>query len=154
MIQLVKPAYEELLFRQQLLADAETMSYNKKWGGVIHFPPDRWRDWYEKWVVCPDRRYYRYLYSTEHRAFVGETAFYFDDEFQCHICDIIVKHCCRGQGFGKEGLLLLLNEAKKQGITVIRDNIAIGNPSIALFQRCGFTEAWRTEDFVMMEKQL
>ena len=32
------PSVEELWFRQRMLADPETMSYNRAWGGPIPFP--------------------------------------------------------------------------------------------------------------------
>lgn len=35
MITLVKPAFDDLWFREKLMADEETMSYNARWG---HFP--------------------------------------------------------------------------------------------------------------------
>lgn len=154
MIQLIKPEFKELSFRQKLIGDAETMAYNKKWGGAIAFPPEKWSQWYECWVGAPDRRFYRYIYSQKYAAFVGEVAFRFDKALQCYICDVLVQHCYRGQGFGRAGLLLLLDEARRQGISVIYDNIAPDNPAIRLFRRCGFVEAWRNDDFIMLEKRL
>lgn len=47
MIRLIKPEFKELSFRQKLIGDAETMAYNKKWGGAIAFPPEKWSQWYE-----------------------------------------------------------------------------------------------------------
>ena len=154
MLKLVKPKFKELDFRQKLLADEETMSYNAKWGGTINFSTDRWYRWYDDWIKHPNGCFYRYLYSEKLNAFVGETAFHFDNEFKCYICDIIIKHCYRGQGFGKTGLTLLLDEAKKQGISVIYDNIAADSIAIKLFKQCGFTEKWRNEDFIMLERHL
>lgn len=129
MIQLIKPEFKELSFRQKLIGDAETMAYNKKWGGAIAFPPEKWSQWYECWVGAPDRRFYRYIYSRKYAAFVGEVAFRFDEALQCYICDVLVQHCYRGQGFGRAGLMLLLDEARRQGISVIYDNIAPDNPA-------------------------
>ncbi len=50
--------------------------------------------------------------------------------------------------------MLLLDEARRQGISVIYDNIAPDNPAIKLFRRCGFVETWRNDDFIMLEKRL
>ena len=59
---LVVPNLEDLWFRERLMADEETMSYNAKWGGTIPFPKDEWEPWYEAWVRNPGaHRYYRYL---------------------------------------------------------------------------------------------
>ncbi len=154
MLALVKPGYEDLAFRQELLADKETMSYNAKWGGTIDFSLKRWKEWYGEWVLYPDRKYYRYLYSAVYNAFVGEIAYHFDNEYECYICDVIVKSCYRGKGFGRIGLMLLLDAAKEQGITVIYDNIAVDNTAVRLFEQCGFREIWRNEDFIMLERIL
>lgn len=154
MIRLIKPEFKELSFRQKLIGDAETMAYNKKWGGAVAFPPEKWSQWYECWVGAPDRRFYRYIYSRKYAAFVGEVAFRFDEALQCYICDVLVQHCYRGQGVGRAGLMLLLDEARRQGISVIYDNIAPDNPAIKLFRRCGFVETWRNDDFIMLEKRL
>ncbi|MDO4564918.1 MAG: GNAT family N-acetyltransferase [Clostridia bacterium] len=154
MLKLIEPKYDELIFKQELLADEKTMAYNAKWGGAIDFSVERWKGWYDAWVVNPDRRFYRYLYSTEDKAFVGEVAFHFDDEFQCYICNLIIRHCFRGRGFGRAGLKLLLDEAREQGVTVIYDNIARDNPAVKLFNDCGFTEIWRNSDFIMLKREL
>lgn len=46
MLKLHKPEIDELRFRQKLLSDTNTMSYNEKWGGIISFPQKKWNDWY------------------------------------------------------------------------------------------------------------
>ena len=42
MITLYKPPLDDMLFRKELLADAETMSYNNAYGGTISFPEQNW----------------------------------------------------------------------------------------------------------------
>lgn len=60
MLTLVKPAFDDLWFRKNLMADEETMSYNARWGGTIPFPEEEWESWYESWVRNPGAsRYYR-----------------------------------------------------------------------------------------------
>lgn len=154
MLELVKPSLEELSFRRKLLADEPTMTYNQKWGGVIDFSRDRWEGWYGKWVEGAKDHLYRYLFSPEENAFVGEVAYHYDEEYKGYICDVIIKYCFRGRGYGKQALALLLGEAKKNGIDVVYDNIARDNPAIKLFTNAGFVEVWRNEDFIMLEKHL
>lgn len=152
---LVKPSYEELLFRQKLLSDEKTMSYNAKWGGIIHFDKERWRNWYTHWVDAPsDKAFYRYLYSKELNTYVGEVTYHYDQEFNCYLCDILIMDCFRRRGYGQLGLSLLLKAAKDNGISAIHDNIALDNASINLFLKSGFSEKWRNVDFVMLEKRL
>ena len=38
---LYEPKYEDLWFRQMMLADEDTMSYHRAWGGTIPWPEDR-----------------------------------------------------------------------------------------------------------------
>lgn len=48
----------------------------------------------------------------------------------------------------------LCKEAKLNGITKVYDNIAIGNLAVRLFEKCGFKEEYRTDEFVMVGKEL
>ncbi len=49
-IQLYKPQLDDLWFRQRMMADPETMSYNRAWGGTIPFPKEKWKAWYDDWI--------------------------------------------------------------------------------------------------------
>ena len=51
MLTLYEPKYEDLWFRQMMLADEDTMSYNHAWGGTIPFGEDKWRGWYDCWIA-------------------------------------------------------------------------------------------------------
>ena len=46
MLKIHVPEYKELRFRQEMMADEDTMSYNRAWGGTIPFPEEDWEDWY------------------------------------------------------------------------------------------------------------
>lgn len=151
MLTLYKPAMNDLWFRQRLLADPVTMSYNEKWGGVIDFPEDRWQAWYERWIDREPSRFYRYLVS-ENGQFVGEISFHTEDG-RC-LLDVIVFSPFRKKGYGREGLHLLCAAAKTMGYTEVWDSIALDNPGIALFLSEGFTVEYRDETAVWMRKVL
>ena len=141
-------------FREKLLQDEKTMSYNLKWGGTISFPKEKWESWYDRWVANPGRdRFYRYILN-EDEQFVGEIAYHFDDSRQIHIANIIVMAKYRHKGYGTNGLRFLCRSAKQNGITFMYDDIAIDNPGIALFLKDGFLEEYRTEDYIMLKKKL
>ena len=154
MLTIYKPEYKDLWFRQLMLADEETMSYNHAWGGTIPFPEELWEEWYDCWVVHPEGvRYYRFL-KNESDQFVGEIAYHFDGEIQGYIADVIIYAEYRGKGYGSRALDMLCSVAKENGITVLYDDIAIDNPAVTLFLNHGFTEDYRTEEVIVLKKNL
>ena len=154
MLETVIPAYEELWFRQRMLSDEATMSYNHAWGGTISFPEEKWQAWYDYWIVNHDnQRYYRYL-KNENDDFVGEIAYHYDPEYHEYVADVIVLSEFRRKGYGSQGLEILCKEAKENGIFVLLDDIAIDNPAINLFLKHGFSESKRTEEKIIMRKNL
>ena len=154
MLTVYEPEYEDLRFRQLMLADEETMSYNHAWGGTIDFPKERWRKWYELWVEQPDgKRYYRYL-KNEGGDFIGEIAYHYDSDIRGYAADVIVYSKWRGRGYGAQGLELLCDAARENGIAALYDDIAIDNPAIHLFLKQGFIEEYRTQEKICLRKAL
>lgn len=155
MIQLYVPKLEDLWFRQMFMADEETMSYNHHWGGTIPFPKEDWKDWHDYWVVNPEgKRFYRYLQEEATGEFVGEIAYHYDGDRKIHIADIIVYTKYRGKGFGEQGLQMLCEAAKANRVQTLYDDIAIDNPAIKLFLKTGFVEEYRTDEIIMLKKDL
>ena len=153
MIEQYKPELKDLWFRKQMLEDEETMSYNRAWGGTILFPEEDWKEWYDHWITeAGDRRYYRYL--QDNNRFIGEIGYHYDTEIGGYIADVIVYSCFRGKGYGGHALDLLCSTAKQNGIDVLYDEIAIDNPAIKLFLDHGFSETGRTEEKIILKKEL
>lgn len=153
MIELYIPQLEDLWFRQILMSDEETMSYNNAWGGTIDFPKEDWENWYNCWVLDNNGEFfYRYLKDSNTNNFIGEIAYHIDDE-KC-MANIIIFAKYRNKGYGKEGLLMLCNAAKKNGYKEIFDDMALDNPAIHLFKKLGFDEEYRTDEIVMLKKDL
>ena len=154
MLTLYKPKYEDLWFRQMMLADEDTMSYNRAWGGTIPWPKDHWKDWYDDWIIDHNgKRYYRYL-KNDDGQFVGEIAYHYDTDIQHETANVIICSRFRGKGYGSEALDLLCSAAKNNGISVLYDDIAIDNPAIGLFLIHGFAEEYRTEEKIYLKKEL
>lgn len=151
---LYKPRLEDLWFRRSMMADPETMAYNRAWGGTIPFPREKWAEWYENWVQNPNKRFYRYIVTGKSRSFVGEAAYHYDPDEGIYLADVIVAAQSRRQGFGQAGLRMLCEHAREEKIPELYDHIAVGNPGIQLFLRCGFREIYRTEEIVMLGKVL
>ena len=155
MITTYKPTLQDLWFRQQFMADEATMSYNAAWGGTIPFPENTWKEWYDRWLIHHENKlFYRYLKDTETQTFVGEIAYHYDEERGIFLADVIVASEYRGKGYGSEGLQLLCDAAKANGVEVLRDDIAIDNPAARLFLKAGFTEEYRTDEIIMLKKEL
>lgn len=153
MLTLYEPKYEDLWFRQMMLADEDTMSYNHAWGGTIPFGEDKWRGWYDCWIADPDgKRYYRYL-KNEDGQFVGEIAYHYDAEMQQEIANVMIYAKYRRRGYGGEALDLLCSAAKSNGVSVLYDDIAIDNPAVSLFLKHGFVEESRTEEIILLKKE-
>ena len=149
---LYTPKYEDLWFRKQFMSDSATMSFNHAWGGTIEFPESHWADWLERWVTDSDgKRFYRYLRNAD-KEFVGEIAYY--DTGDVYMANIILYAKYRGKGYGREGLRLLCEEAKKHHIPALYDEIAIDNPAISLFLKMGFVEVERTTEGILLRKDL
>ena len=148
MVELYKPCIEDLWFKETMLSDAQTMAYNHAYGGTIPFPKEKWAAWYDKWLVHhANKRFYRY-------AREGEAAYYFDAEKQVYMADVIIYAPHRGKGYGRKALRLLCEAAEANGLDVLYDDIAIDNPSVSLFLKCGFREVMRTEKSVLVKKEL
>ncbi len=149
-----QPQLKDLWFRQKLLADEETMSYNHSWGGTVPFPEEDWPSWYDHWIVNhQNQRYYRYLKNPA-GDFVGEIAWHYDRQRDIHVANVIIYAPYRGQGYGSEALEILCEKAGEAGIRVLYDDIAIDNPAISLFLKHGFREIYRTDEIIMLGKDL
>lgn len=152
-IEFYKPKIEDLWFKETMLADEDTMSYNHAYGGTVPFPKEKWAAWYDRWLENHDgKRFYRYIRVND--TFVGETAYRFDEERQIYIADVIIHAPHRGNGYGKQALLMLCEAAKENGIDALYDDIAIDNASVKMFFKCGFREVLRTEEYVLVKKEI
>ena len=155
MTELYEPKIEDLWFRQQFMADEATMSYNAAWGGTIPFPKSEWESWYERWLIHHEgKRFYRYLKDSETNTFVGEIAYHYDEDRDIWLADVIVASEYRGKGYGSAGLQLLCEAAAKNGLSILRDDIATDNPARKMFLKAGFTEEYRTDEIIMLKKDL
>ena len=153
MLTLYKPSVDDLWFREQMMGNAETMAYNHAYGGTIPFPKENWADWHAFWLADQDgKRFYRYVKVDS--TFVGEVAYHFDEDRRITIVDVIIDAPYRGKGYGSQALTLLCQAAKEANIHEVYDDIAIDNPSVALFLKCGFSVTLQTEEYVLVKKEL
>lgn len=115
------PRPEELAYRQRLMGDAETMSYNKGYDlrldgyhrdtGCIDFPRSEWAAWHAFFVGQEPRRFYAYVMRLEDGAFIGEVNVHQSAENPWYEMGIVLEARHRGQGYAGEALRLLLTHA-------------------------------------------
>lgn len=116
-IRLHIPEYNELWYRRKLLADPDTMSYNKGYGdvsetGCIDFTEDKWRTWYDKWIRGSSGRFYAYIVLD--REFIGEICLYKKSDKphdKRYDMGIVIESRYRGSGYSAPALALLLEQA-------------------------------------------
>lgn len=70
------------------------------------------------------------------------------------MADVIIYAPYRKRGYGQKALQLLCETAKNNGLQEIYDDIAIDNPSVAVFLKCGFAEVLRTIEYILVKKEL
>ena len=154
MLELYIPSLAELCFKQRMLADGATMSYNHAYGGAVSFPEEAWAAWYDRWIVFTGgKRFYRYL-KNEKGEFIGEIAYHYDENTGGHLADVLILAEYRGRGYGGEALDLLCLAAKENGLTELYDTIAADNPAKAMFFKRGFSLISRTDEYVLIRKEL
>lgn len=151
-----KPKFQELSFREEYMQDKDTMSYNNKYGGAVGFPKNKWEEWFKRWMLDESgKHFYRYLLDVKNHQFVGDVAYYLDQSQNIYICSVVVLAKFRGKGYGTQGLKLLFQSAKDNGIKYLYDNIDIDNKSsIRLFKQNGFIEVGNDGKCVMLRKEI
>lgn len=116
------PETEELWYRQRLLSDPDTMSYNKgldmdfegydRETGCIDFPEERWREWHRCWAQGVPERFYAYIMRGN--EFIGEASlrkFPEDGYEDRYSMGIVIESIYRGNGYAAQALELLLDTA-------------------------------------------
>lgn len=147
-----RPQLPDLWFRQKLLSDEKSMSYNHSYGGTIDFPAERWESWYQKWLGNDDSHYfYRYVVNTDNE-YVGEAAYHYEQD-RCMI-DVLILDSCRHKGYGSMALKLLEQTAAENGIDKVCDSIACDNPSLVMFLKNGYEVEYDNEEYVMISKNI
>lgn len=146
------PSFEELDYRQKILAQPDTMSYNRGYElgfdsydnetGCIDFRKEYWKDWYSLWVSNEQERYYAYLTQIKDDDFIGEVCLHYDKNSNSHCIGIVLEAKYRGNGYCSEGLIKLAEKAFIDlNIGKLRNDIPIERKyAIAGHKKAGFKE--------------
>lgn len=158
-VELYVPTIEELDYRQGIMADPETMSYNKEYDlgfegyhndtGCIDFPESEWQDWYDYFVGQEPERFYAYIKRKEDGTFIGEVNVHksSDDHYDM---GIMIEAKYRGQGYSKEALNLLLRHAfeEMKANAVHNDFEDERDAAMKVHLNCGFREVGRENGII------
>ncbi|SFG90474.1 GNAT family N-acetyltransferase [Sporolactobacillus nakayamae] len=118
------PTLYELDYRQKILAQPDTMSYNKGYDlqldnydqktGCIDFKKDYWAGWHSRWCGQATKRYYAYIVRKDDQMPIGDASLRYDEEQQAYCVSLVIEAKYRGYGYSEEALRLLLDLAFNQ----------------------------------------
>lgn len=146
MLRLEKPEVKDYWYEQKIQSDPKTMSYNKGYEvtykgyhydtGCIDFEEKDLAKTYAK--RHQKNIFLFYLKNTTTNEYVGYTNYYYNEEEKRYECGILIEASKRGKGYAKEGLQLLCNEDKRNGIKALYDSFEKDRPGIHIFKELGF----------------
>lgn len=153
MLGLYIPKLDELWFRQELMSDPETMSYNANWDvdfegyhrdtGCIDFPKSEWAEWYERWIGNEPESFYAYIKRISDGAWIGEVNFHYTPERDFWDMGIVIMAPYRGKGYAVPSLKLMLAHAFKEcGVTVLHNDFEVSrSAALKAHMSAGFHDA-------------
>lgn len=157
------PSFEELGYRQKILAQPDTMSYNRGYEigldnynnetGCIDFREEYWEDWFSRWVNNMPDRYYAYIIKCDEHSPIGEVALRYVEEKAAYCVNIIIEARYRGMGYSEEALKLLADAAFNElNAEKIYDDFPAARVSAdRAFKRVGFKRV--TDDMVELTRK-
>lgn len=120
-LELYLPEWNDLWFQEKLLADPETMFYNKDWDvtykgyhrdtGCVDFPESQWAEWYANWIGQEPERFFAYVRRTSDGAWIGTVSFRYSPQDDWWEMSIVLYAPYRGMGYAEPALELMLHHA-------------------------------------------
>ncbi len=154
------PACDELWYRQRIMQDPDTMSYNSgydlnfdgydKATGCISFPREEWADWYSQFIGQEPRRFYAYIVRESDGEFIGEVNVHRNADAGWYDMGIVLEAKYRGKGYAVDALRLLLQYSfEKIGADVIHNEFeSVRSAALQTHLSAGFT-VYRRENGVL-----
>lgn len=129
--ELIKPNIEDLWFKQEMLANPDTMSYNAGYEvaysgyhydtGCVDFPKENWKQYIDR--IDEKDFFYYYILDKVTNEFVG-TADFHRDENNEYMLGIVVHAKFRGRGIMRKALPLLIDKARLAGVKKLVDTVS------------------------------
>ena len=154
------PSYNDLWYREKLLNDPETMSYNRGYApwdgyhadtGCIDFPKSEWREWYEYFIGHEPERWYAYV-TLGNGTWIGEVNVHGNGIAGHYDMGIVLEAKYRGKGYAKEALSLLLAHAFDDlSAEAVHNNFEdTRTAAVRTHLACGFEVVGRENGIVML----
>lgn len=156
------PAYEEFWYRQKLMEDPATMSYNRGYDldfagydretGCIAFPETEWRASYDWLIGQEPQRFYAYV-MREDGLFLGEVNLHRNGNEPWYEMGIVLEAAHRGRGYGRPALELLLHHAfSVLKADAVRNSFEVERTAaMKIHLAAGFREISRENGIVWLE---
>jgi len=115
------PSLQELSYRQRILMDPDTMSYNANYDinyegyhketGCIDLKREDWDSWFSTWIDNMPNYFYAYITIKETNEFIGEVNLHYNKNSDWYEMGIVIEGKYRGYGYSLEALKKLLQVA-------------------------------------------
>ena len=156
-VNLYVPEVKDLWFRQMVMSDPQSMSYNAGYDvsyagyhydtGCIDFPEEKWETWHKE-KIASGAIFYAYIQDSETKDFVGYVNYRREGD-KC-MMGIVIHSQHQGKGYMRPALTALIDRAKSEGITSICDNVPVSRErALKVFFDLGFevTSEYMTKKF-------
>ena len=155
-IELHIPRHSDGWFYVKMMSDPETMAYNAPW-----FPPDgcipnaeeEWDTLYGTWNAPGSGRFYAFLKRKSDGRFVGDVNYHYNPERDWYDMGIVIHAPERGNGYGKQGLQLLLDRAfREDGISMLHNDFeTTRDAAYKIHKTVGFRETGVENGLIQLE---
>lgn len=146
------PSIDDLGYRQKLMSDPDTMSYNRGYElsfpgyhpdtGCIDFPENEWQEWHDYFIGQEPTRFYAYIVRKEDGAFIGEVNVHRNSDQPWYEMGIVIEARHRGRGYAAEALRLLLAHAFEiMGVEAVHNDFEdVRDAAVKAHLAAGFTK--------------
>lgn len=157
LLTLYVPKLEELWYREQMMSDPATMSYNSGYElsfegyhaetGCIDFPREEWDEWYDYFIGKEPERYYAYIVRKSDGAYLGEVNVHRSCDHEWYEMGIVIESKYRGKGYAHEALEHLLEHAfDVMKVNAVHNDFEdIRDAAVRTHLGCGFREYSRRD---------